>query len=419
MALVEGCKHALDITVPLDEVEAETATVVEEFQKRARLPGFRPGKAPAGLIRKQFQADIRQQVLENLIPRYLQRRIEEEDLKLVGRPDVTKVKFEAGAPLEFTAEFEVSPVIELKEYRALTVEYREPEITDEDVQKRLEDIRERKAEYINLDPRPLGDGDWALLSLESLAGVPGEPVKQDEIMVCIGGADTVAGFSEALRGVSPGETREFDVTYPDDYSPERLAGRRVNFRATVKAVRRKELPELNDEFAKDLGDYQTLDEVREDIRKTLFAERQYEAQQEAKNKLVETLVDLHDFPVPEAYVEGQIRGRLEQGLRGLAAEGVDISKLRPDWEKLRDSQRDKALREVKASLLLGRIAERESIDATRDEVDREIERYARQHREPVAAVRIRWQKDGTLGRVASHIQTQKTLNFLFEHARKV
>jgi trigger factor len=400
-------------------VESETGKVVSSFQKKAKLPGFRPGKAPASLIQKQFQGDIRQQVLENLIPRYLDKRVKEEDLHVVGRPDITKVKFDKGEPLQFTAEFEVSPEVELEEYKDLTVHYHEPEVTDDDVMKRIESIRERKAEYINIDPRPLEDGDFALVSLVTMGGVEGEPVKQDEIMIEIGAADTVQGFSDGLRGASPGEEREFDVSYPAEYGQEKLAGRTVRFHAGIKGVRRKELPDLNDEFAKDLGDYQSLEELKETIRKTIFAERQYEAQQDAKNKLVEILVDLHDFPVPEAFVDRQIQNRLEQTLRSLEQQGQDIKKLKLDWPKIKEAQRDKAVREVRASLLLGKVSERESIHATRDEVDREVERIAKQQREPLAAVRFRMEKDGSLGRIASHIQTEKTLNFLFEHARKV
>ncbi len=419
MALVEGCKHSLEISVPVDEVESETGKVVSSFQAKAKLPGFRPGKAPASLIRKQFQGDIRQKVLENLIPRHLQKRGEEEDLHVVGRPDITKVKFDEGEPLEFTAELEVSPEIELKEYKDLTVPYNEPEVSDEDVAERVESIRERKAEYVNIDPRPLEDGDFALVSLATIGGVEGDAVKQDELMIEIGGAETVQGFTDGLRGASPGEDREFDVSYPEDYGQSKLAGRTVRFHSTVKGIRRKELPDLNDEFAKDLGDYQSLEELKEMIRKTIFSERQYEAQQDAKNKLVETLVDVHDFPVPEAYVDRQIQTRMEQLLRTMQSQGADIKNLKLDWQKVKESQRDKAVLEVKASLLLSKIADRESIAPTREEVDREVERIARQQREPLAAVRFRMEKDGSLNRIASHIQTDKTLNFLFEHARKV
>ncbi|MGO4880953.1 MAG: trigger factor [Bryobacteraceae bacterium] len=417
MALAEGCKQTLEITVPVEEVEAETGRAVAKVQQRAKLPGFRPGKAPASIIRQHFAGDIRRQVLETLIPKYLHNRFEAEDLKVVGQPDITDVHLEAGEPLRFKAEFEVIPQVELKDYKDLTVKYHDPEITDEDVNKRIEELRHQKAEFVNEDPRPLQDGDFAVLALESLSPVD-PPVKQDEMTLEVGGADTLDDFSEHLRGVTPGETKEFDVRYPEDFGQPKLAGKTVRFRAEVKGVRRKELPEINDEFAQDLGDYRTVDELREAVRKSLFAQRQYDAQQEAKNQLVEQLVDMHDFAVPEAFVDQQIKNRTEQRVRALSQEGLDTKDLKLDWRKLKDSMQEKATREVKASMLLTRIAEREAIAPTRDEVDKEVERIARQQREPFAAVRLRFEKDGTLGRIASHIQTEKTLNFLFEHAGK-
>ena len=418
MAVLEGCRRSLEIAIPADEVETETGRVITDVQKRAKLPGFRPGKAPATLIRKQFAGDIRQRVLESLIPKYLQKQFEAENLNVVGQPDITDIHFHEGEPLRFKAEFEVTPEIELKEYKDVEVPYQDPSVTDEDVEKRIEEIRNQKADYSNIDPRPLEDGDHAVVALESIGGIEGEPVKQDEMVLEIGGADTFEAFSDNLRGVSPGESREFEVTYPEDYGAARMAGKTIRFHATLKGIRKKELPELNDEFAQDLGDYRNMEELREAVRKAIYAQRERDAQQEAKNKIVDKLVDEHEFPVPETFVERQIRNRVETTLRAMASEGVDPRSMNLDWEKIRASQRDKAVREVKASMLLSKIAEREAIHVTREEVDREVERMARQQREPVAAVQMRFEKDGTLGRIASHIQTEKTLTFLFEHARK-
>lgn len=418
MALVEGCRHSLDISIPVDEVESETGRVAADVQKRAKLPGFRPGKVPPSLIRKQFASEIRKKVMESLIPKYLQQQIEAENLNVVSRPDVSDVHFHEGEPLRFKAEFEVVPAIELGAYKDIEVHYHDPEVTDEDVDKRLAELREQKAQYMNIDPRPLENGDFAVVGLESLSGVEGEPVKTEEMVLEINGADTLEAFSENLRGMSPGEEKEFEVAYPENYGSARLSGKTVKFHATLKGLRKKDLPDLNDEFAQDLGDYRNVDELREAVRRSIFGQREFEAQQEAKNRIVEKLVEQHEFPVPEVYVERQIKNRVEQSLRGLAEQGVDPRTLKIDWEKLKESQREKAIQEVKASMLLSRISEREAIGATRDEVNREVERQARQTREPVAAVQMRFEKDGTMGRIASHIQTEKTLNFLFEHARK-
>ena len=418
MADPQNIKHTLEITVPAAEVERETERVVESIRKKIRLPGFRPGKAPLDIIRRRYAQDIRQDVLEKLLPKHFFKRAEEEGLNVVGSPSVRDVHLVAGEPLRFKAEFEVVPSVELKEYKGITVPYQDPEVTDEDGEKRLAEIREQKAEYVNVDPRPVAQGDHAVVSLESLAGVPGPPIKQDEVTLHIGGEETVAGFSENLLGMSPGEEKEFDVAYPEEYGQAKLAGKTVRFRARLKVIRRKELPEFNDDFAHDLGDYQNMDEVRGAIRNSIFIERQFLAQQEAKNKLVDVLVDMHDFPVPEAYIERQIEFQVEQQLRMLAEQGVDPSKLKLDWEKLKVAQRDKAIREVKGSLLLGKVADAEDLHATNDEVDREVHRIAKQDREPAAAVRMRLEKEDGLRRIASRIRTEKTLNFLFEHARK-
>jgi trigger factor len=186
----------------------------------------------------------------------------------------------------------------------------------------------------------------------------------------------------------------------------------------VKGLRRKELPELNDEFAQDLGDYRTMDELKEAVRKSLLAQRQTETQRVAKDKLVEKLVEANQFPVPEVFVERQIENRVGQRLRALSQEGIDPNSFKLDWPKVREAQWDQALREVRASLILSKVAEREAIAATRDEVDREVDRIARQEREAVASVRKKLTENGTMDRIASHIQTEKTLNFLFEHATK-
>jgi trigger factor len=415
----ETLKHTLEFTIPAAEVDAEVSRAVAEIQKKVRLPGFRPGKVPKEVILRRFAGEVQEDVVRALVGKRFWKRAEEEGLAVASVPDVTVTHFQPGEPLRFKAEFEVAPAIELKEYKGLTVPYQDPEVSEADLETRLEEIREQHAQYLNVDPRPVEDGDYAVVALESLAGVPGPPIRRDEVMLHIGDPDTLAGFSENLRGLTPPADAEFTVDYPQDYGDERLAGRQVRFRAHLKGIRRKELPELNDEFAQDLGEFQAIEQLREAVRRGLFFERQAAAQRAAKELLVDQLVALHQFPVPEAYVERQLEAFAKNFLAQLAAEGQDIEKVRIDWDRLREAQRDNAIREVKASLLLSRIADAESIMATNDEVEREVQRIARQEREPAPAVRARLEKEGALGRIAHRIRTEKTLNFLFEHARKV
>ena len=416
MATAVDCKRSLEIEIPLDEVERARERVTNSIKQRVRLPGFRPGKAPVSMIQSRFEGEIRHEVLELLLPQAFRDRVQKDELKVVGQPDISDLKFEPGQPIRFKAEFEIAPEVELGEYRGLPAKYEEPNVTDEEISQRLEAMRESKADYPNVDPRPIADGDYVLVHLKSLAGLA-EPIDQD-VQIQVGGKETLPMFNEVLTGMQPDETRQADITYPDDYGQERLAGKTISFEMTPKFIRKKELPALDDEFAKDLGDYNTLDELKEAVRKTIFHEKQYFAQQAAKEELIDRLVESNEFAVPDAYIDKQIENQVRMQLRDLAGQGVDPNTIKLDWEKVKENQRGKAVRNVKASLLLEKISEREGIHATRDEVDREVHRLARQEREAVPVTRARLEKEGALARIADHIRTEKTLQLLFEQAHK-
>jgi trigger factor len=410
------CKRSVEIEIPLEEVEKTKERVTSSLRQRVKLPGFRPGKAPLTMIQSRFQSDIRQEVLEMLLPQAFRDQMDKDHVKVVGQPNITDLTFEPGQPIRFKAAFEVAPEVELAEYRGLPAKYEEPVVTDEEVDKRLESMRENKAEYVNLDPRPLEAHDFVLVHLKSLEGLA-EAIDQD-VQIQVGGDDTLAAFNEALLGMQPDETKQVDVTYPDDYGQENLAGKTIKFELTPKTVRKKELPVLDDEFARDLGDFKTLDELKDAVRKAIFGEKQYAASQVAKEEIIDHLVERNQFPVPETYVDRQIENQVKMQLRDLAGRGIDPNSIQLDWTKLKEHQAEKAVRNVRASLLLEKIAEKEGISATKDEVDAELQRIARQEREAVAVTRARLDKDGTLSRIAGHIQTEKTLQFLFEHSQK-
>ncbi len=337
--------------------------------------------------------------------------------KLWARPNITDLHFEPGQPIRFKADFEIAPEFELGEYRGLSAKYEEPAVTEEEVAERLESLRESKAEYVNLDPRPIENGDYVLVHLKSLSGLA-EPIDQD-VQIHVGGEDTLPAFNESLIGANPDDVKDISVTYPDEYAQEKLAGKTVKFELTPKTIRKKELPALDDEFARDLGDYQNLDELKETVKKSIFHQKQYVAQQAAKEELIDQLVASSDFPVPEAYIDRQIENQVRAQLHELLGHGVDPEAMKKlDWQKVKEAQRDKAVRSVKASLLLEKISEREAIHATQDEVDREVQRIARQEREAVAVTRARLEKEGALARIAAQIQTEKAIHFLFEQAQK-
>jgi len=419
MALIEGCRHELEVTVNVLEIAEATERVLARIQSKASLPGFRPGKAPISVIRSRFQNEIQQDVLEEVIPKALNARFAEEKVQVVGQPNVVDLKFEPNQPLVFKAQFDVHPEFDLGEYKGLEVEYADPEITGKDIEDRLEQLRESKAEYVNIDPRPAETGDYVVVGLESADGLEGEPIKNPEMMLQLGDPETLPAFSEGIVGMSPGDTKDIAVSYPEEYGQERLSGKTVTFDVELKFIRRKEMPVLDDDFAQSMGDFRTVDEFKEQVKAAITTERQYRAQEEAKSKLIEKLADNHTFAVPETYVERQLQIQLENYARSLQMQGIDPRSLNLDMNKFRESQKDRATRDVRATLLLDRIAEVESLQVQQEEVDREVQRMARQQREPVAAVRVKLEKDGGLDRIANRIRTDKAIALLFEQARKV
>jgi trigger factor len=244
-----------------------------------------------------------------------------------------------------------------------------------------------------------------------------EPFRAEDVMCLIGGEETLEEFSRQLRGASVAEERRFEVAYPDDYPDERLRGQTIAYHARVKAIKQKQLPNLNDEFARDVGEYASLEELEKKIRTDMEAARAQREKEMAKDKLLEALVAAHDFPVPEALVERQMDLRLERVARSLIAQGVDPRAVNVDWASLRRRQREGALTEVKAGLILDQVAERENLEVSEEELTRELEELGRRSGESTSVVRARLTKQGALDRMISRLRNEKALDRIYESAR--
>ena len=418
MPAVDSCKREIDIAVPWDDVRHESDRIIESFRRQARIPGFRPGKAPAAVVRSRYQKEIRQEIVEQLIPKFFHAEAVEKKYDIVGKPQFHDLEMEDGEPMTFRAEFEVVPEFELSDYRRLQVPYNEPEVSDEQLEAELEALRERHASFVNLDPRPLEDGDIAVLSLSS-DPPDGPKIDEEDTTIVLAEEGTLPEFTENLRGRSPGETADFEVNYPEEFGNKELAGKTVSFHATVKGVRKKEVPELDDDFAAELGDFQTIDQARSSLREQIGDSMRRQAIEAAKTKLLDQVVAAHDFPVPDSMTENQLMRRLEGRLGALQRQGVDIEKLDIDWRKVRDDERVPAERDVKGGLILERIARAESLKAAPEEIDEQVKAYATRNQLAVETARKKLAEDGTLDRLQTQVSRDKALSFLFDEAEKV
>ncbi|HVC47618.1 MAG TPA: trigger factor [Terracidiphilus sp.] len=412
------CTRELVIDVPAEEVGKTFRRVARGYQKYARFPGFRPGKAPDSVVRRKFASEIRKEVIDTLLPERFNQGVQELGIRPVGQPQVTELTVEDGQPLHVKAVFESIPSISIEGYETVTVEKPPVEVTDEEFRRELEELRESRAtiEPVEED-RALADGDWAQIAYSGAIADEDQaaPVASEDTLVEVGGKNTMDAFNTVLRGAKPGQELKAEVVYPADYPEARLAGKTVAYEVTVKAIKKRIVPELNDDFAKELGNYESLADLETRVREHMANRKRRSVEAETKDKLFAALTEKFQFPVPETLVQDQVDHRLERGLRALAAQGMEAEQMRKlDFTRLRGAQRDGAMAEVKAFLLMDRIAEVEGITVSDEEVDREVQLAALQSGESPEALRERLTKDGGLARIREQMKREKTANLLYE-----
>jgi trigger factor len=424
------CTREVEVDVPADEVTKAFRTVLKRYQKLAKIPGFRPGKVPESVLRNRFGKSIRDEVVEAVLPPHFRAAIAEKGLQPVSQPQVSNLQLEEGQPLHFKAVFEVLPQFAVDGYQDVKVDKPSTELTDAEFDAELDRLRDAHStmEPVTED-RGLQDGDWAQISFtgelhgeaEAAEGEDAkpQPIEGHDVSIEVGGKDTVEAFTEALRGARPGQELKFEVSYPPDFGQKRLAGQTVAYAVEVRGIRKKVQPELNDDFAKELGNYESLDDLKQKLREHMAADKKQRVEVDTRNRLVDALVQKFQFPVPESLIQNQIDTRLERGLRALAAQGMKTEDMRRlDFDRLREVQRDSAVGEVKGTLLLDRIADVENIQVSDEEIERELQVISLQTREPLETLRDRLTREGSLARIREQLRREKIGNLLVERRER-
>src|SRR5215475_3769785 len=412
-----SCRRELDLEIPAEEVTKASEKVAKEFMKVARVPGFRPGKAPISLIKRRFAEEIKSEVLQTLVPETVEKAVAEQKLTPISQPQVDKLEFNEGQPVKFRASFDVLPEFTLASYKNLQIEMPEMTIGDEDVTKALAEMQQRAANFAPVEGRAVQNDDFVQVKLHGAPDGGGEPLQAESVLCHVGAEETMEPFNENLRGANVGDHKNFDVNYPADYPDAKLAGKLFHYAVDVIGIKTKKLPELNDEFAKDVSDATSLEELKTKIREGLEHERDHRQKDLQREKVIAELVKLHDFPVPESLVEHQMDVRLERVVRSLAQQGVDPRAVNVDWVSLRRRQEDRAKDDVKAELIVDKIASTENIDATEEDVTHELEHAASHSNESVEAIRARLTKQGALDRMKAKLRSDKTLDWLAQNAK--
>lgn len=413
------------LEIPGETVRAETDKIAADLARKVDVPGFRRGHVPKSVVKTRFRKELRDEMLSQVLPHSLGDAIREKALKVIGEPSVEDLKFKDDESIDVTFNLEVAPEFTLSKYQELPLTKQIYKVSEEDVDKTIEHMREGQAQLVPVEDRGAESGDLVTVNLagqiavveDQAAETQAEEIKQQDLDIELGAAGVLKEFTEGLAGVKPGDLRTFSVEYPADYKPEKFAGRSVNYTAEVTAVRTKELPELDDEFAGSVSEeFKSIDELRADIRSKLEHEAEHRSDAEFRASTMEKLIDRNRFDVPEYVVEKQIDSRMNSLFRQMSGRGMDPRQLKIDWEGIREGQRERAEREVRGSFILDHIAENEKIEVSEEELSGEIRQYAESVGQSEEVLRARLTKEGSLDSIAEQVRHRKALDLVIASA---
>ena len=409
-------KKSIEVEIPADLISNEAKRVTTEFSRQASLPGFRPGKVPMSVVRTRFAKEIQDEVMSRLLSRSFRDAISEKGVEPVGDPQLQHIDpFIEGAPLKYKAEFEVKPQIELREYRGIEIDEPKIEVNDADVDSMIERLRDQASSYRPETERGLGENDFAMIDITT-SGEGIEPETRSGHFR-LGEETPMPELHDALRDKKPGETASFDKTYGEDAHDEKFRGKTIHHEVALKEIRVQERPEVNDEFAKSVGGWETVAQMRETIGADIRKHREFEALREKRKQIGEHLLGIHDFDVPEVLTEDELGKSLQNYARFLASQGVDIDKAELDWNKIADDFKPEAVKRVKRGLILEAIARKEKVVVSDVEVDAEIRRASNESGRDFAEVKHRLVHDGGYEALRASLAQEKALDFVLKEAK--
>lgn len=412
---VSETRKNLVVEIPSTVVDAEIDKVARDYSKAARIPGFRPGKVPPRVVKQRFRDQILHDVVHELVPRAVDDALRERGLEPVDTPDIRDVVVEEGQPLKFTASFDTVPAFALPSYAALQLRRIEPRVEEGAVDRALEMLRERAARYEVVEGRAVARGDTVVVDLTR--ETPGEaPDTHEDVTIELGAASNPPGFDDEVLGLSVGESKTFTIRYPDDYGIKDLAGTAVAFSVALKGIKTRTLPALDDEFARDLGEFDSLQGLRERVEADLRREAEQKAERDVRGDLLKQLAGWVSFEVPGSLVDRELDRRIEEFARRLLEQGIDPRQADIDWVAFRQGQQESAREAVASALVLDEVARREQLAVSDDEIEAELARFGERTGRTSAAVRARLEQDGGIARLQTGLRREKAVDFLKSRA---
>ncbi len=416
---INPVKKKINIEIEPDSVAKEMDKAIKDVAKKAKIPGFRPGKAPKNVVEKHYGEEVRSEVINKLISDSYLMALREHKLSPVDMPKIENItELAKGSPLSYTATVEVRPIIQLGVYDGIEVTEKDLAVSDAELNQTLDRLREMYAQLEVVEGQALAKDHTAIIDFEGFHdGKIIEGAKAADYMLAMGSGNLIPGFEDQLIGMKKGEIRDIQVTFPKDYTNKEIAGKEARFTVTLKEIKKKVLPELNDEFAKDTGGHKTVEELKARIKEDLEARKRDEQGSAQREELMSKLVDAHAFDVPQGMVEHELQTMARQQATRFAKQGMDIKSF--DVKKFMEKNRDLAMKRVKGILLLEEIAEKEKIDVTDQELSASIAAMAKGAGQTADAVKKYYEsQDGGLDNLRASLVQEKAMGLLLSRTKK-
>lgn len=415
---VNPVKKKISFEIPWEEVKRELDAAYRTVGKKARIKGFRPGKTPRHILETYYRGDAEGEAISNLVQRSFEEAVQANGIVPVARPQIEQNGIESDKSFSYSATVEVEPVIDPQGYAGLELAKEDATVTEQDVDARLEELRNLYSSLQDVEgDRPVQTGDFLLIDFEGkLAGVARKELTESGFRIEVGSKRLVPGFEDALVGLKKGESKEFTVPFPADYHIKDFAGQEITFQATVKDVKVKVLPALDENFVKNFEKYENMEAFRADVRKSLEQEKAARSRSNLQKAIQDKLLEANPFDVPDAYVERQILNMMIEYQRRMVMNGMDPDNAAKVAANLHDQFRDDAVRMVRTGLLLQRIAEKESIGVQENEIDDRIRQTASRYGHDFEAVKQSYEKDNLIDRMRDQLLEEKTLDFIESRA---
>lgn len=415
---ISPIKKKINVEIPEDRVTTEVEAVYREVGRKAKIKGFRPGKVPRSILERYYKDSIKAEVIQKLIEETYPAALSEKDLHPVSPPLIDPGEIEGGKPFEYSATIEVRPQIAIEGYIGLNIEGKKEDAREEEVEERLKGIQNLHAQLRSIaEPRPIQTGDYVIFDYESkLDNKPLEEGKATDFTVEIGSGRFIPALEEKMIGLKPEEKKELEISFPEDYGYKKWAGKTIFFHVNIKEIKEKVLPPLDDEFAKDLGDYGSIEALKAKLKEEIEKEKAGALERQLKDQIVEQLLQANSFEVPNSMVEEQTKALVSDTKMRLAAQGIAMENLNIPEEKLQDDYRSLAQKQVRTYLILEKISTLEGIAVTDEEVDERLKGISERTRQKLDAIKRYYEQNGLVPELKSGILTDKTLNFLLEKA---